>query len=252
MQDGQDGRTWRDDGGGPPPAPEDPAGGSRYVAEYLVAEVLARQPEAIQAFLKATSVLDHLTASLCDAVTGRTDSDELLRTLDEANLFIIALDDRKQWYRYHRLFGEVLHGMLSAQEDIDLHRRAMHWYEDEGMPDRAVPHALAAAALTGVTADAERLILSTAEETTTRGEVLTLRRWLDALPETQVRANGELCVYRGWILAMTGDLPEAGDYAQTAETLFQASGAGAPRCLPSSPSQLGQAARAEELYRSAQ
>ena len=232
MRNDQEGQTWRDDGGGPSHAPEDPAGGSRYVAEYLVAEVLARQPEAIQAFLKATSVLGHLTASLCNAVTGRTDSRELLRKLDEANLFIIALDDRKQWYRYHRLFGEVLHGMLSTQEDIELHGRAMRWYEDEGMADRAVPHALAAAAQTGVTSDAERLILSTAEETTTRGEVLTVRRWLDALPESRVRANEELCVYRGWILAMTGDLPEAGDYAQAAETLFQASGAGTPNASP--------------------
>ncbi len=113
-------------------------------------------------------------------------------------------------------------------------------------------HALAAAARTGVTADAERLILSATEETTTRGEVLTVRRWLDALPEARVRANGELCVYRGWILAMTGDLPEAGDYAQAAELLFQASGAGTPSCFPPSPTQLGQAARAEKLHRSTQ
>ncbi len=237
MQDDQDTLRHGDAGISPPkgraiPAFEEPSGGSRYVAEYLVAEVLARQPEAVQAFLKATSALDHLTASLCNAVTGRTDSDELLKTLDEANLFIIALDDRKQWFRYHRMFGEVLHGMLSTQEDIDLHQRAMRWYEDEGMPDRAVPHALAAAARTGMTADAERLILSTAEEMTTRGEVLTVRRWLDALPDTRVRANGELCIYRGWILAMTGDLPEAGDYAQAAEEFFLASGAGTPHASP--------------------
>ena len=108
------------------------AGSQRYVMDFLVEEVLQRQPEAIQSFLLATAILDRLCGPLCDAVTGRTDGQETLAWLEKANLFIVPLDDQRQWYRYHRLFSDVLRQRLwqSQPEKIEAYRRlAREWHE---------------------------------------------------------------------------------------------------------------------------
>ena len=115
--------------------------------DYLVDEVLQRQPEHIRRFLLQTSILDRLSGPLCDAVTSQEEGGVLLETLERSNLFVIPLDDKRQWYRYHHLFGDVLqaHLMKEQPEGIAaLHQRASEWYEDNGLTADAVHHAFAA------------------------------------------------------------------------------------------------------------
>ena len=123
------------------------AGDDRYVVDYLVEEVLQRQPDHVQAFLLQTSILDRLSGPLCDAVTGHGGGKAMLEALDRGNLFLVPLDDRRQWYRYHHLFADVLRARLLDEQPgqvPDLHRRASVWYEQNGDQSAAIRHALAA------------------------------------------------------------------------------------------------------------
>ena len=192
------------------------SGGSRFIADYVASEVLAQQPEDVRRFLRATSVLDQMTGVLCDALTGGADGARRLAELASANLFLTGLDSEGAWYRYHALFAEVLRGALSPDEEAALRLRASAWYESQGMPDRAVRHALAAGRLSGDLSYAEALIGRSAEETARTGQPLAVRAWLEALPEDHVRAEGVLATIRAYILAMTGDLNGADDYSRAA------------------------------------
>lgn len=123
------------------------AGDNRYVVDYLVEEVLQRQPPHVRTFLLQTSILDRLCGELCTAVTHQEASDDLLETLDRGNLFVIPLDDRRHWYRYHHLFADVLQAHAEKEQPValaDLHRRASRWYEAHDQLPEAVHHALAA------------------------------------------------------------------------------------------------------------
>jgi LuxR family maltose regulon positive regulatory protein len=123
------------------------AGSHRFVLDYLVEEVLQRQPEHIRSFLLQTSILDRFCAPLCNAVTERENSKEMLDFLERGNLFLIPLDDQRQWYRYHHLFAEVLQAHLKeAQPDqvFALHQRASEWYEQNHLPAEAFQHAFVA------------------------------------------------------------------------------------------------------------
>src|SRR5512139_1404180 len=124
------------------------SGDDRHIADYLMEEVLLHQPVEFQDFLQQTSILDRLNASLCDAVTGRTDSRAVLSLLDRTNLFVVPLDNHREWYRYHHLFADLLHKRLretrSADEISALHRAASAWYESQGDIASAVEHALQA------------------------------------------------------------------------------------------------------------
>ena len=123
------------------------AGDNRYIVDYLVEEVLKRQSERIRHFLLQTSILERLSGSLCDAVTGQEDGRGMLEVLERGNLFVVPLDDKRQWFRYHHLFADVLHAH-SMEEQPDqvrtLHLRASAWYEHNGSPSDAIRHALAA------------------------------------------------------------------------------------------------------------
>ena len=128
------------------------AGDDRYVVDYLVEEVLAHQPAPVREFLLHSSVLDRLSGPLCDAVLDRDDAAAMLRTLERDNLFLVALDDRREWFRYHQLFGDVLRArLLAEQPDLApvLHGRAAEWFEQHGFTDDAIEHALAAGTSTG-------------------------------------------------------------------------------------------------------
>jgi LuxR family maltose regulon positive regulatory protein len=170
-------------------------GSHRFVLDYLVEEVLQRQPEGIHSFLLKTAILDRLSGSLCDAVTGREDGKGMLEKLERGNLFIIPLDDQRQWYRYHPLFAEVLQGrLLDEQPDhvSSLHQRASKWYEDNGSAADAIRHALAAK-------DFERAAtlveLAVPEMRRNRQEAtVTELGWLKALPDELVRFRPVLCV----------------------------------------------------------
>jgi LuxR family maltose regulon positive regulatory protein len=123
------------------------AADDRYILDYLMAEVLGREPEPVRDFLRETSVLDRLCAPLCDAVTGRDDATAMLEHLAGANLFLTPLDARHEWYRYHVLFAEVLSLTLPAPRQGELHRRAASWCEAHGLADMARHHTLLAAQL---------------------------------------------------------------------------------------------------------
>ena len=117
-------------------------GSHRFVLDYLVEEVLQRQPERVRSFLLQTAILDRLCGPLCDAVTGQEDGREMLEALERGNLFVVPLDDERQWYRYHHLFADVLQAhLLEEQPDqvSALHRRASEWYEQNGLPIRCHP-----------------------------------------------------------------------------------------------------------------
>ena len=121
------------------------AGDDRYVVDYLMAEVLEREPTSVRDFLHRTSILERLSAPLCDELTGRDDSSAVLEHLEAANLFLLPLDNRREWFRYHVLFAEVLRLSLTAQEQIELHRRAAAWFETHGWPESAAQHGRLAA-----------------------------------------------------------------------------------------------------------
>jgi LuxR family maltose regulon positive regulatory protein len=124
------------------------AGSHRFLVDYLVDEVLSRQPTQMQAFLQRTAILERFTAPLCEAVTGQPTSADLLERLEAANLFLIPLDDERRWYRFHHLFAEFLQHRLKdaeAERMPELHRRASAWFEGEGWTDEAIRHAFLAA-----------------------------------------------------------------------------------------------------------
>ncbi|MPZ97596.1 MAG: helix-turn-helix transcriptional regulator, partial [Propionibacteriales bacterium] len=169
------------------------AGDDRFVVDYLADEVLDRQPPDVRRFLLDTSILDRLTARLCDAVTGRTDGKVMLASLERQNLFVVPLDDHRRWYRYHHLFGDVLHAHLLDERPDDaagLHHRASNWHDQAGDPEAAVRHALAAGDLDLA---AERVELAVPALRRDRREAV-IRRWVDQLPAEVVRHRPVLAV----------------------------------------------------------
>ena len=158
------------------------AGDDRFVVDYLVDEVLDRQPEDIRSFLLDTSILGRLSGPLCAAVTGCDDARAILEVLERSNLFVVALDVRRQWYRYHHLFADVLRARLADElptHGAELHRRASEWFGANGDRAEAVRHALAG---DDVERAAELIELSVQDLRQTRQDA-TLRAWMDALPE---------------------------------------------------------------------
>jgi LuxR family maltose regulon positive regulatory protein len=160
-------------------------GDDRYVADYLYREALTWQPEDIQRFLRRTAVLDQLHGPLCDAVLGSSASAGHLRRLEASSLFVIPLDRRRQWYRYHALFREFLLGELSRTEPdviVKLHQRAADWYEANGSPELALEHLLH-------TADWDRSVRLTAKlclPTYMAGRLSTAQRWLAAIGDANI------------------------------------------------------------------
>jgi LuxR family maltose regulon positive regulatory protein len=168
------------------------AGDDRYVVDYLVEEVLQRQPEDVHEFLLQTAVLDRMNGPLCDAVTGQEGGRAMLEALDRDNLFLVPLDDRRQWYRYHHLFADVLQARLLDEhpERVGrLHRLASHWYEQNGDRSAAIRHAMAGGDFSGAAALMELEVPSLRRD---RREA-TMRGWLESLPDDVLRARPVLC-----------------------------------------------------------
>ena len=158
------------------------AGDDRFILDYLVGEVLDRQSADVRRFLLETSILGRLTGPLCDAVTRRTDSRETLEQLERANLFLVPLDDRRIWYRYHHLFADMLRAHLldEAPDGVpELHRRASDWYDAHGAPAEAITHAMAGEHVER----AAQLIELAAPLMGRNRQEATVRRWLEALPD---------------------------------------------------------------------
>ena len=164
--------------------------------DYLVEEVLQRQSERVRSFLLQTSILDRLNGPLCDAVTGQEEGNARLEALERGNFFVVPLDDKRHWYRYHHLFAEVLRLHLMAEQPdqvATLHRRASEWYEQNGSAADAIRHALAGEDFERA-ADLVELALPAMRRS--RQEA-TLLGWLKALPDElfrdQARAQRSVC-----------------------------------------------------------
>ena len=203
-------------------------GSNRYVLDYLAEEVLQRQPAAVQEFLMRTSVVERLSAELCDALREpesghRGDSREVLERLESANLFILPLDDQRCWYRYHHLFADLLRHRLRvthAEWIPALHRRASRWYAEHDMGEDAVRHALLAEDWAG----AAGLISACASTLLKEGQVLKLLDWMASLPEAIVAANPMLSLARAWAAAVA----EQFDLADQALAHAERASRGAP------------------------
>jgi LuxR family maltose regulon positive regulatory protein len=180
-------------------------GDDRYVVDYLAEEVLQRQSDRVQTFLLQTSILGRLSGPLCDAVTGQAGGKAMLEALDRGNLFLVPLDDRRRWYRYHHLFADVLQArLLDEQPDQvpDLHRRASAWYEQNGERSVAIGHALAAGDFERA---ADLVELAIPAMSRTRQEAM-VRGWLEVFPDEVVRVRPVLSVGFAGALLSGGEL----------------------------------------------
>jgi LuxR family maltose regulon positive regulatory protein len=193
-------------------------GSHRHVIDYLADEVLAQQSAEIQSFLRQTSILDRLTAPLCEALTGRDDSAAILRQLEQSNLFLVPLDERRAWYRYHQLFAEFLRTDLDEASRAGLHLRAARWFESQGLWSESVQHALAS----GHVEESARAIGLAADSALRSTALITLHEWLDALPDPVVRASAELSTYKGFTLFYRGFQGGAASYAESAASQLNA------------------------------
>lgn len=195
-------------------------GSHRFVIDYLAEEVLARQPTATRDFLLQTAVLDRFNAQLCDAVTQTGDGESLLSLLDRQNLFLVPLDEQRQWYRYHHLFRDVLRTRLrqSRFASDSLHRRASRWLEQHDFMPEAIQHALQA----GDTSDAARIIETLWPELRKHEPEATFIAWMQALPPECIERSPILSAHYGLCL-LSLDLDQGERWLQAAEAALEAS-----------------------------
>ncbi|HET6551390.1 MAG TPA: LuxR C-terminal-related transcriptional regulator [Solirubrobacter sp.] len=213
------------------------SGSHRFVLDYLVEEVLDRQPDEVRAFLLDTSVLDQLAGGLCDALTGRSDGQAMLETLERGNLFVVPLDDERRWYRYHHLFADALRARLAARHAdrvAELHAAAGRWLAEHGLLGDAVRHAMAS----GDHEQTADLVELTLADLRRRRQDRTLRDWLAALPDDVVRRRPLLAMFLGWSRLSAGDFDGVEAWLAAAE-------AGTPSSIATTAS-LAEAARDRE------
>jgi LuxR family maltose regulon positive regulatory protein len=206
------------------------SGSHRYILDYLTEEVLEHQPEQLVEFLLETSVLERLSGPLCDAVTGRHDSQQLLEQVERANLFLHPLDEVRGWWRYHQLFADLLQGRLHLERPDrapGLHRAAAVWCQEHGLADDAVRHALAA----GDAAWAAELVEQNFWSLLWRSEDATVQRWLAALPAELMHSRPRLCVALASRAFMAGRLEEI-ERLLTAAERGRAADTGTPQAAP--------------------
>ena len=194
---------------------QDFTGSNRYILDYLMEEVFDRQTPDLKDFLLKTSILERLSAGLCDAVAERQASQQVLSNLEQTNLFIVPLDQSRTWYRYHRLFQELLgHSLrLSGLNEADLHVRASRWYEAQGFMQEAVEHSLMAQDW----ARAAPLIGITSEEMLQHGEFVTLLNWYGRLPPEFVYSSLQLAMVFVWAALMASRFEVAAPLLEHAE-----------------------------------
>jgi LuxR family transcriptional regulator, maltose regulon positive regulatory protein len=217
------------------------SGSHRFVLDYLVEEVLGGQPDVVRAFLLDTSVLDQMTGGLCDALTGRSDGQGMLETLERENLFVVPLDDERRWYRYHHLFADALRARLAARDADrvgELHVAASRWLGANGLLSDAVRHAIAS----GDHEHAADLIELTLADLRRRRQDRTLRDWLAALPDDVVRRRPLLAMFMGWSRLSEGDFEGVDAWLDAAEAGLDKT---PPSTIPTTSS-LAEAARDRE------
>ena len=185
------------------------SGDDRYIVDYLVEEVLRRQTEQVRHFLLQTAILDRLNGPLCNAVTGMDQGGPFLEELERSNLFVVPLDDKREWYRYHHLFGEVLQSHLHKElpdQIPELHHKASAWYEQEDLFEEAIHHALAAKD-DGRAADLIAAVWPLMNRTYQSATVIG---WMELLPEALIRSRPILSIGYAWGTLEMGDM-KAGD-----------------------------------------
>ncbi len=225
-------------------------GSHHFILEYLTEEVLARQTEPVRQFLLQTSILDRLCGPLCDSVMGLEQtapperaqaattqlpsapsaglaSQEMLEQLDQANLFVVPLDDERLWYRYHRLFADLLRKQLGQQvapgQVAELLQRASAWHEDHGSLDEAVHYALQAQDYERVV----RLVEQAAVAGRLESRLTTMMRWLEGVPEEMLLLRPRLRIYQAWALIINEQLDRANQVLRDSSDALQS--------MPSSP-----------------
>lgn len=200
------------------------AGNDRHVVDYLSAEVIAGLSAEDRHFLRFTAPLDRLCADLCDAVMSSDSANRTLRELEASNTFLVPLDSRREWYRYHHLFGELLrHELpLDPPQKRGVHSRASAWYRDHGFASDAIRHATAA----GDVAEASRLILDHWTEARNRARLESLISWIEALPPSAVRSDPRLGLILATTLQETGRLDDADEWLTTVQSAMPAAPAG--------------------------
>ncbi|HYP21677.1 MAG TPA: helix-turn-helix transcriptional regulator, partial [Chloroflexia bacterium] len=202
------------------------AGDHRYIADYLVEEVLQRQPESVRSFLLQTSILDRMCGPLCDAVTGQEGGGARLAALERGNFFVIPLDDKRHWYRYHHLFAEVLYAHLLSEQPGQvptLHRRASEWYEHNGSAVEAMPSAIRHALAAQDFGRAANLVELAVPALRPSRHEATLLGWLKALPDEVVRARPVLSVVYAHVLLSSGELEDVEGRLRDAERWLDSS-----------------------------
>jgi LuxR family maltose regulon positive regulatory protein len=200
------------------------SGSHRFILSYLTEQVLDQQPGEIQRFLLQTSVLDRLNGDLCDALTGRTDSRQLLERLYAANLFLIPLDDQQKWYRYHQLFAGLLRDRfdtLHKDQVAGLHQRASRWYAQAGdesgtFVSEAIEHALAAADY----ALAVDLLERHAMDMIMQWHIKTVDAWVQAIPPEWVARSPRANLAFAWALVLRGSFLQAAPYLEQLRAIF--------------------------------
>ncbi len=192
------------------------SGAHRKITDYLLDGVFRRQTAAVRQFLMKTAILDRLTSSLCDMLTGRRDGQHMIETLENGNLFLFGLDDHRLWYRYHHLFAEFLRSRLRTEhpeEIAALHDRASEWHEMNGTLTEAVRYAIGG----NLTERAARLLETAGRALFRQGDFKELRRWIEALPEDSIRRSPVLCTLHAWALGYLGEFDRARHRIECAE-----------------------------------
>jgi LuxR family maltose regulon positive regulatory protein len=183
------------------------SGEDRFILDYLVEEVLNQQTQEIQSFLLETSVLNRLTAPLCNSVIGREDSSEMLKLIESANLFLVPLDNKRIWYRYDPLFAQFLRARLEstqAEKILELHHKASLWFEENGFISEAIDHAISALDYERATLFIEQ-ISDSAWMIVGSAKVL---EWVEALPDEIVRSHPRIYLLKAWMLLASGQFEE--------------------------------------------
>jgi LuxR family maltose regulon positive regulatory protein len=194
-------------------------GGTRHVFDYLIEEVVDRQPPSIRDFLLHTSILDRLTGPLCNVITGRDDSQKILQKLEHENLFLVPLDDNNRWYRYHQLFSDLLRAQMISQKPNlmdELHSKASRWFESEGFTVEAVNHAMAAQDWERV----KELIEPRVKTMIAQNRYATVAEWLSKIPSELIASHPWLCVLGAWASLFMRKYNDIQKFIQWAETII--------------------------------
>jgi LuxR family transcriptional regulator, maltose regulon positive regulatory protein len=197
---------------------QDLKGDNRYIMDYLMEEVLKIQTDDINDFLLQTSLLEQMSAPLCNAVLNRIDSQLILETLEKNNMFVIPLDTERTWYKYHHLFADLLKQRLHLREKTainELHNKASEWFNNNSMPILAIEHAIE-------TGDFEKSILFLGEIVETmwkNGQHAAIMKYGDLLPDELIKKNADFCLYYAWILIIAGQIQKAGPFLMSAEDI---------------------------------